>query len=121
VLIAALMKRSVKSIKEHARHLNRGNRTKDTPLRCRDENALVLAATGAFKEVPGPARSGWNERSLLCLKVEHGKAHRIFDLYWHTRLWNLDCRQRRTPVGIFDVLADCWRGPDRGRDGKPRQ
>jgi hypothetical protein len=31
VLIAAVMKRSVKSIKEHARHLNRRNRTKDAP------------------------------------------------------------------------------------------
>jgi hypothetical protein len=35
---------------------------------------------GAFKEALGPARS----RSPLGLNVEHGKAHRIFDLCWQT-------------------------------------
>jgi hypothetical protein len=50
VLIAALMKRSVKSIKEHAHHLNRRNRTKTagmTPfgLQCPKQGACPVPRT----------------------------------------------------------------------------
>jgi hypothetical protein len=62
-----------------------------------------------------------NEKSPLGLNVEHGKAHRIFDLCWHDRLWDLDCRHRRTRVGISDVFARRWHGANRDRGIKPCQ